>query len=122
MAWSSMSERSEADRSVERRGTGRRTVAAASAVLTVSERQAYRPLAKYELDGGSGLIHKARGRTSNRSTNEGVVKYAVELVRTRHADFGPTLAAEVLLEKHAIKVGRETLRRWMVAADLYQAG
>jgi len=44
--------------------TGRRTVAAAAAVLAVSERQAYRLLARCEVDGGSGLIHKARGRTS----------------------------------------------------------
>jgi transposase len=73
MAWISMSERDlkriEVLSDVR---TGRRTVAAAAAVLAVSERQAYRLLAKYELDGGSGLIHKARGRTSNRSTNEGV--------------------------------------------------
>jgi hypothetical protein len=68
--------------------TRRRTVAAAAAVLAVSERQAYRLLARY--DGGSGLIHKARGRSSNRSKNEGIRKYAVELVRTRDADFGPT--------------------------------
>jgi hypothetical protein len=27
-------------------------------------------------------------------------KNAVELVRTHHADFGPTLAAEVLAERH----------------------
>ena len=78
--------------------TGRRTVAAAAAVLAVSERQAYRLLARYECDGGSGLIHKARGRSSNRSKNEGIRKYAVELVRTRYADFRPTLATEVLLE------------------------
>ena len=51
--------------------TGRRTVAAAAAVLAASERQAYRLLARYERDGGSGLIHKAQGRTSNRSRNEG---------------------------------------------------
>ena len=68
--------------------------------ISMSERQVYRLLAKYELAGGSGLIHKARGRTSNRSTNEGVRKYAVELVKTRYADFGPTLATEVLLDKH----------------------
>ena len=99
--------------------TGRRTVAAAAAVLAVSERQAYRMLAKYELDGGSGLIHKARGRVSNRSRNEGIRKYAVELVKTRYADFGPTLAAEVLLDKHQLQVGRETLRRWMMAEGLW---
>ena len=110
--------RSEADRSVERRAD-RRTVAAAAAVLSVCERQAYRPLARYELDGGSELIHKARGRTSNRSTNEGVRKYAVELVKTRYADFGPTLATEVLLDKHQLRVGKETLRRWMMAEGLW---
>lgn len=99
--------------------TGRRTVAAAAAVLAVSERQAYRLLAKYEVHGGSGLIHKARGRTSNRSRNEGIRKYAVELVKTRYADFGPTLATEVLLDKHQLQIGRETLRRWMMAEGLW---
>jgi hypothetical protein len=44
---------------------GRRTVAAAATVLVVSERQMYRL-------GGSALIHKARGRTSNRSLNVGI--------------------------------------------------
>ena len=57
-------------------GAGRRTVAAGAAVSAVSERQAYRLLARYEMDGGSGLIHKARGRTSNRSRNEGIGKIA----------------------------------------------
>jgi hypothetical protein len=72
--------------SARQRRTGQRTVAAAAAVLAVSERQAYRLLARYERDGGSGLIHKARGRTSNRSRNEGIRKYAVELVKTKYAD------------------------------------
>jgi transposase len=98
---------------------GRRTVAAAATVLAVSERQMYRLLAKYEDGGGSALIHKARGRTSNRSLNAGIRRYAVELVRTRYADFGPTLATEILLEKHDLRVGRETLRRWMVADGLW---
>ena len=120
MGWISMSERDlkriEVLSDVR---TGRRTVAAAAAVLALSERQAYRLLAKYELDGGSGLIHKARGRTSNRSTNEGVRRYAVELVKTRYADFGPTLATEVLLDKHQLRVGKETLRRWLMAEGLW---
>jgi transposase len=81
---------------------GRRTVAAAATVLAISERQMYRLLAKYEDGGGSALIHKARGRQSNRSLNAGIRRYAVELVRTRYADFGPTLATEVLLEKHSL--------------------
>src|SRR5277367_5485933 len=120
MGWISMSERDlkriEVLSDVR---TGRRTVAAAAAVLAVSERQAYRLLAKYEDGGGSALIHKARGRQSNRRLNAGIRKYAVELVRTRYADFGPTLATEVLLEKHSLRVGRETLRRWMIAEGLW---
>jgi hypothetical protein len=44
----------------------------------------------------------------------------IELVRSRYADFGPSLAAEVLFEKDEVKVSRETLRSvdgrgWVVA-------
>jgi hypothetical protein len=120
MGWISMSERDlKRIEVLSEVRTGRRTVASAAAVLAVSERQAYRLLARYEVDGGSGLIHKARGRTSNRSRNEGIRKYAVELVKTRYADFGPTLATEVLLDMHELRVGRETLRRWMMAEGLW---
>ena len=35
------------------------------------------------------------------------------LVHENYADFGPTLAAEMLDERHAFKVSRETLRKWM---------
>jgi hypothetical protein len=41
------------------------------------------------------------------------------LVKTKYADFGPTLAAEVLLDKHELRVGRETLRRWMITEGLW---
>jgi hypothetical protein len=98
---------------------GRRTVVSAAAVLALGVRQTFRLLARYEEQGGGGLAHKARGRASNRQINAGVREYAIELVRSRYADFGPTLATEMLLEKHAITVGRETLRRWMVADGLW---
>jgi hypothetical protein len=35
----------------------------------------------------------------------------IELVRSRYADFGPSLAAEVLLTKDGVKISRETLRK-----------
>ena len=63
--------------------SGRRTVAAGAAVLAISERQAYRLLARYESGGGADLIHRARGQTSNRSVNGGIRNYVVELVKTR---------------------------------------
>lgn len=55
-----------------------------------------RLLARYQVEGGSGLAHKGRGRESNRSLNLGIRKHTVELVRTHYVDFGPTLATESL--------------------------
>ena len=46
---------------------------------------------------------------------------ATELVRRSYADFGPTLAAEMLAEKHALTVSRETLRGWMLEAGLWRS-
>ena len=40
-------------------------------------------------------------------------------MKTRYADFGPTLAAKVLLAKHELRVGKETLRRWMMAEGVW---
>ena len=98
---------------------GRRTVASAATVLDLSARQVGRLLLRYRDDGGGGLIHKGRGKPSNHRANEGVREYALELVRTQYRDFGPTLAIEALYEKHGIKVGRETLRTWMLEAGLW---
>ena len=99
--------------------TGRRTVASAAIVLAVGVRQVHRLLTRYRKDGGAGLTHKARGQVSNHRLTPGIREYALELVRTKYADFGPTLATEVLFEKHAIKLGRETLRTWMVQDGLW---
>ena len=42
------------------------------------------------------------------------------LSKPLYADFGPTLAAEYLQQRHGIHVGRETLRGWMAAAGLWK--
>ncbi len=49
------------------------------------------------------MIHKARGRSSNNQFISGIREYVVELVRSRYADFGPSLASEVLLKKDRVK-------------------
>jgi hypothetical protein len=50
----------------------------------------------------------------------GVREYVLELVKSKYADSGPTLATEVLLANHDIQVGRETLRTWMLEDGLWQ--
>jgi transposase len=98
---------------------GKRTVISAAAVLDLGVRQTFRLLSRYEAGGAGALIHQARGKTSNRQLSAGIREYAVELVRTKYADFGPTLATEILQEKHSISIGRETLRRWLMADGLW---
>jgi len=91
----------------------------AAAVLGLSTRQTRRLVAAYRDGGGGAMIHKARGRASNNRPVAGIREYVIELVRSRYADFGPSLAAEVLLEKDDVKVSRETLRKWMIEDGLW---
>jgi transposase len=98
---------------------GRRTAGSAAGVLDLSERQVWRLLARYRADGGGALVHRARGRPSNNQFSGGVRELAVALVRTHYRDFGPTLAAEMLAERHGLTVSRETLRCWMTEAGLW---
>jgi len=93
----------------------------AAAVLGVSVRQAQRLLARYKDGGGAALIHKARGRTAGNKLTGGVRDYTLELMRQNYRDCGPTLATEVLLERHAVKVSRETLRKWMLEAGMWMS-
>jgi hypothetical protein len=41
------------------------------------------------------------------------------LVRQDYVDFGPTLAAEKLTERHGLAIGVETLRQWMMTDGLW---
>ena len=61
-----------------------------------------------------------RGKRSNRALPDSFKEYVVEIVRDRYLDFGPTLAREKLAELHGVSVGLETLRKWLVAAGVWQ--
>jgi len=98
---------------------GSRTTESAAGVLSVSLRQAQRLVARYRDGGGGALIHKSRGRPASNKLASGVRELVLELVRQNYRDFGPTLAAEVLLELHGIEGSRETLRKWMVEAGVW---
>jgi hypothetical protein len=80
------------------RGGSRVTTAAA--LLDVSPRQVFRLLARFRAEGAAGLASRRRGRPSNHRLPDAVRDAAVALVRSAYADFGPTLAAEKLAERH----------------------
>jgi transposase len=98
---------------------GRLTPATAAELLGLERRQVFRLLKVYRSEGPAGLISKRRGRPSNRRKPETFRAEALAIIRERYWDFGPTLAAEKLAERHGITIGRETMRQWMIAAGLW---
>ena len=68
--------------------------------------------------GNGGIVHRLRGRPSNRKLAGTLEQKIVARVRQRYADFGPTLAAEHSAQE-GLPVSRETLRKWMIQAALW---
>ena len=89
--------------------------------LGLSVRQVKRLLARYRERGPSGLVSGRRGKPSNNAMAEAARREAMELVRERYRDFGPTFAREKLVEEHGHRLSVETLRQWMIADGLWRA-
>jgi len=89
--------------------------------LKCTERHVRRLVKRLKSEGDKAVIHGLRGRVSNRKRSE---KDRNKIVRTLsqevYHDFGPTLAAEYLAQKHKIQIGREALRKLMMTAGLWQ--
>ena len=98
---------------------GRQTVVAAAERLSLSVRQGKRIWKRYRCEGAKGLVHRSRGRPSNRKLDADGKRQSLELCRTRLEGFGPTLAAEKLLEV-GLRVSHETLRRWLIVEGLWK--
>ncbi len=97
---------------------GERTQAEAARQLRLSDRQVRRLLVRVRAEGDRGIVHRLRGRPSNRRIPAHCQQRILARVRRRYADFGPTLAGEHL-EQDGLMVSRETLRKWMSAAQLW---
>jgi len=88
--------------------------------LGLCTRQIKRVWRAYRLGGAAALASKRRGKPSNRCTNPALLERTLSLVREHYHDFGPTFAAEKLLERHGIAIDHETLRRAMIAGELWR--
>jgi transposase len=94
----------------------------AAAKMGVSDRWARKLLARMKTDGDAVVVHGLRGRSSNRRIEEQTQARVVELLKQPEwHDFGPTFASEQLAKRHDIRVSKETVRGWMVAAGLWKA-
>jgi hypothetical protein len=87
----------------------------AGALLGLTTRQVRRLIARVRQEGDQGLVHRARGKPSNRRMAEPIKAKVLRVYTTQYGDFGPTLAAEKLAERHGITLSDETLRLWLRA-------
>jgi Winged helix-turn helix len=74
----------------------------AAMLLGICRRQVYRLLGRLRADGPEALVSWKRGR------------------REHYRDFGPTLAVEYLAVRRNITISHETLRKWMIKADIWK--
>ena len=98
----------------------RMTQAQAAAILDRSPRHVRRMVARYRNQGDIGLVHKSRGKPSQRRFPDQVRQQVIWLVAEHYPDFGPTLAVEKLAQCNDLELRRETLRKWMIAEGLWK--
>ena len=93
---------------------------AAALILMLSVRQTRRIVKRVQEEGDEGIIHRRRGKPSNRAFPAGIKNKAINLYRKKYWDFGPTFANEKLCELDNIKIGDQTLRNWLLEDGAWQ--
>src|SRR3954453_21620043 len=89
--------------------------------LRLSVRHVKRLLYALKKHGDKAVVHGLRGRPSNRKIEEKLEREAVKILSAPvYQGFGPTLAAEYLVNKHGIEASKETVRQWMMRAKLWR--
>jgi len=91
----------------------------AAKLLSLSVRQVKRLKANVKLYGPNGVVHRLRGRESNRKTDQKLWRKAKNLIVKLYHDFGPTLAHEKLVENHRVKLGVGTIRNLMISEKIW---
>jgi hypothetical protein len=90
--------------------------------MGVTDRWVRRLLVRMAEVGDQVVVHGLRGRASNRRISEEWHAKALELLKQADwHDFGPTFASEQLGKRHQIEVSKETVRKWMVGAGLWES-
>lgn len=95
----------------------RLTQVKASEMLDISDRQVRRIIHRIKTGGDTAIVHGNRGKESPFKFSGSYIDKIMGIVEKRYYDFGPTFAAEKLLECEKIKISREKLRQMMIAHD-----
>jgi transposase len=98
----------------------RKTVSlkAGAALMKVSYRQAKRLLARYRREGPKGLAHRHRGRSAPNARGQDVRQRVLTLHREVYGQFNDSHFVQMLEEREGLRIGRETVRRWLREAGI----
>lgn len=91
----------------------------AAARLGLTARQTLRLLRHYQAVGAPALLNGHQGLPGNNQLPPGLESRVRRLIRDTYADFGPTLAAEKLRERHGINLSAACVRRIMIDAGFW---
>ena len=92
----------------------------AARMLNLSVRQIKRLFRAYKARGAKGLISARRGKASNHRIDAQVEQQALDVLKEKYADFGPTLAHEKLTEVHGVAMSRESVRKLMIVEGMWK--
>ncbi len=84
-----------------------------SKFLGISQRQVRRIVRRVKEIGNKGVIHRNRGKNNGRRISDTIKAKVLRIYGSRYKDFGATFACEKLSKDEGIKLGRETLRKWI---------
>jgi transposase len=92
----------------------------AARMLSLSVRQIKRLYRAYKVQGARGLVSQRRGKPSNHRLDVETQQKAIDLIYEHYRDFGPTLAHEKLMEKHQLRLSRESVRKIMIEEEMWK--
>jgi len=90
----------------------------AAEMLDLSDRQIRRIICKIKAGGDPAVVHGNRGKESPFKLPKQHEDKIMNIVEKRYYDFGPTFAAEKLLECEKIKISKEKLRQLMISREI----
>ena len=84
---------------------GHLTAREAAERLSLSRRHVFRLLKRFRLEGDADLVHRLRGRSSNRGYPKKMKARVLELYwQPEYRDYGPTLFTDILVSDHKIRL------------------
>jgi len=97
---------------------GMLSLKAATGMMKICYRQAKRLLGRYRREGAKGMGHRRRGQPARNALSPELRERVLNLHEEVYAQFNDTHFVEMLAEREGLRIGRETVRRWLREAGI----